>query len=60
MDKVIKLETYKRVGVREYWIVDPEACSVEAYILEGGRYYTPDRLRRRSAGRQRQRQLTYY
>jgi len=39
MDRVIKLEKYRQAGVREYWIVDPETRSVEAYVLDGKRYY---------------------
>ena len=39
MDRMIKLEKYRQSGVREYWIVDPEARGVEACVLEGGRYY---------------------
>ena len=39
MDRVIKLEKYRQAGVHEYWIVDPEARSVEACVLDGGRYY---------------------
>jgi len=39
MDRVIKLEKYRQAGVREYWIVDPETCSVEACVLDGERYY---------------------
>ena len=39
MDRVIKLEKYRQARVREYWIVDPEMRSVEAYVLDGERYY---------------------
>jgi len=36
-DRVLKLEMYQRVGVPEYWIVDPEEEFVEAYVLAEGR-----------------------
>ena len=38
-DMSLKLELYQRVGVREYWIVDPEDKHVLVYILENGTYY---------------------
>ena len=38
-DKVLKFNTYKRAGVREYWIVDPDYKTVQVYILENGRYF---------------------
>ena len=44
MDRVIKLEKYRQVGVREYWIVDPEMHSAEVYILDGGRYYAASHI----------------
>ena len=37
-DQVIKRALYARAGVAEYWIVSPEAMSVEILILDGDRY----------------------
>lgn len=34
MDYEMKLREYKKAGVREYWIVDPDKCSVQVYNLE--------------------------
>ena len=34
-DCVLKLNTYKNAGVREYWIVDPEHCQVITYSFSG-------------------------
>ncbi|MCL2046612.1 MAG: Uma2 family endonuclease [Oscillospiraceae bacterium] len=38
MDKHIKFEAYKKAGVLEYWIVDPESNLLDAYILNNGDY----------------------
>jgi Uma2 family endonuclease len=38
-DRVRKYNAYARGGVREYWIVDPLAQSVEIYALEAGIYH---------------------
>jgi Uma2 family endonuclease len=39
-DRVLKFRKYLEAGVREYWIVSPEEQTVEAYILDAGRYIT--------------------
>ena len=37
-DLYVKFSLYRRAGVREYWIVDPEAKAVQTFTLEDGRY----------------------
>jgi Uma2 family endonuclease len=37
-DKVEKFRRYQAAGVREYWIVDPDSKTVQACVLEKGRY----------------------
>lgn len=42
-DMKIKLALYERVGVKEYWMVDPGNKTVQVYQLEtSGRYGRPD------------------
>lgn len=41
-DQLVKFNLYQRAGVFEYWIVDPEAKSVQSFILEDGRYSAKD------------------
>lgn len=36
MDRTIKLKLYARFGVREYWMIDPAACSAEIYRAADG------------------------
>lgn len=38
-DKGYKKNVYEKCGVSEYWIVSPEAKSIEIYLLKGGKYY---------------------
>jgi Uma2 family endonuclease len=37
-DRVTKFRLYERVGVREYWLVDPLARIVEVFALADGKY----------------------
>jgi Uma2 family endonuclease len=39
-DRFLKFNKYQRAGVREYWIVDPDSRTVQAHVLENGRYFT--------------------
>jgi Uma2 family endonuclease len=39
-DRVLKFNLYLEAGVREYWVVDPEAKAVQVHVLENGRYLT--------------------
>ena len=46
-DRGIKFETYQKHGVREYWLVDPDAAFIEVYRLENEQFV---RLRLFKAG----------
>ncbi len=37
-DKGYKKDLYEEAGVKEYWIVDPNMRSIEAYLLSNGKY----------------------
>jgi Uma2 family endonuclease len=39
LDKALKFNKYQNAGVREYWIVDPDTETVQAFVLDNGRYY---------------------
>lgn len=41
-DRYTKFKLYQRAGVREYWLVDPDAKSVQVFLLEDGRYSAMD------------------
>ncbi|HEX6812203.1 MAG TPA: Uma2 family endonuclease [Planctomycetota bacterium] len=50
-DRRTKRDRYERAGVREFWLVDPDAQRIEQLILRGGSYTAPivasDRIRLR-------------
>ncbi len=37
-DLLIKFDLYEKIGVKEYWIIDPISQSIEQYILVNGKY----------------------
>ncbi len=37
-DRVLKLNRYAEAGVREYWLVDPVARTIEFRVSDGGRF----------------------
>lgn len=39
-DRTTKMDAYRDAGVSEYWLVDPNARTVEVYVLRPGTGYT--------------------
>lgn len=37
-DRRTKFQLYARAGVREYWIIDPDACTIDIFVLRGQAY----------------------
>jgi Uma2 family endonuclease len=42
VDRAVKLQLYARHGVACYWIVDPDARRIDAYVLSEGAYQPAD------------------
>ena len=40
-DQFIKLDLYRKAGVKEYWIVDPIKNTISVYLLKGRHYRSP-------------------
>ena len=38
LDRVVKYRKYASAGVRSYWIIDPDARTLDAFELRGDRY----------------------
>ena len=41
-DKFTKFNLYQKVGVREYWIVNPDSKCVQVFVLTDGYYKAVD------------------
>jgi len=37
-DRILKFKTYKKSGIREYWIIDPDTSILDVHILKDGDY----------------------
>jgi Uma2 family endonuclease len=37
-DRTVKARRYAALGIRHYWLVDPEASRIECYRTEAGAY----------------------
>jgi len=37
-DITVKLHTYEKFGVKEYWVIDPRGESIDVYLLKDGKY----------------------
>jgi len=39
-DRNLKFHTYKKVGIKEFWIIDPEDNTLAVHLLKDGEYIT--------------------
>ena len=39
-DRTLKFNTYKKAGIIEYWVIDPESKTLAVHILKDGEYIT--------------------
>ena len=37
-DLTVKMRVYEKYGVKEYWIIDPKAESIDVYLLKDGKF----------------------
>jgi Uma2 family endonuclease len=44
-DRIDKKDLYEQHGIKEYWVIDPEAQTVEVYFLDGQQYHLLARTR---------------
>ena len=45
-DRDVKFHIYAQAGVQEYWIVDPQLCMVDVFVLRGHAYVQLDKFGR--------------
>ena len=43
-DRVVKRREYAQAGIPEYWLIDPEAATVEVHLLQGQGYKLAETL----------------
>lgn len=41
-DRTVKMNAYAKLGVEEYWLIDPTSKKIEIYYLQAGKYVLQD------------------